>query len=428
MNTTLNELCDALIDLSQKVLSGSTETRNFNEATGGWNVPVINRLTLSYIPKELSNRIKRANIDDIDEGTINIIKTFPSELSRLSTTVLPYIFNGNAAAAIPPYMVTLQSIAMIIEPMLGWEIMKDNKALPVQLSRRLKATQLELDELIPDKNILKEQIQLISEATSASASLPIDLEKLKAAQKTIEDNQLRSSDSMAKMEKYLDEATNGSTMLNLQAEQATKLINQCDEAYRATTTKGLAGAFDRRSGRLNWSIVSWVLCLFIGLGGAIIIGALRYKVIEDSLTASNSTGGMIFIHILLSIASISAPIWLAWLSTKQISQRFKLAEDYSYKATVAKAYEGYRREAARIDPLFEKRLFDSALTRLEEAPLRLIDEDSETHGSPFHELMSSKAVVKLLEGVPGITQKIGELYLKHKLKASDKEVEIANEE
>ncbi len=47
---------------------------------------------------------------------------------------------------------------------------------------------------------------------------------------------------------------------------------------------------------------------------------------------------------------------------------------------MAKAYEGYRKEAARIDPQFEARLFGSALTRLDEAPLRLVEIGS--HGSP----------------------------------------------
>ena len=103
-------------------------------------------------------------------------------------------------------------------------------------------------------------------------------------------------------------------------------------------------------------------------------------------------------HIMLSLLSVGAPLWFAWLATKQIGQRFKLAEDYGFKASVAKAYEGYRKEAARIDEAFEARLFSSALTRLEEAPLRLIEETS--HGSPWHELISSKSFQKALDTVP----------------------------
>src|SRR5690606_11815180 len=93
-----------------------------------------------------------------------------------------------------------------------------------------------------------------------------------------------------------------------------------------------------------------------------------------------------------------APLWFAWIATKQINQRFRLSEDYAYKASVAKAYEGYRREAAKIDTIFEARLFSSALERLEEAPLRLVEE--EMHGSPWHELFTSKPFRDALETIP----------------------------
>ena len=80
-----------------------------------------------------------------------------------------------------------------------------------------------------------------------------------------------------------------------------------------------------------------------------------------------------------------APLWFAWLASKQIGQRFKLAEDYAFKASVAKAYEGYKTEAARLDKDFEARLFSSALTRLEEAPLRFMNNTE--HSSPVHEMI-----------------------------------------
>jgi hypothetical protein len=113
-------------------------------------------------------------------------------------------------------------------------------------------------------------------------------------------------------------------------------------------------------------------------------------------------------QIVLSALSVGAPLWFAWLATKQIGQRFKLAEDYAFKASVAKAYEGYRREAARIDIAFESRLFSSALARLEEAPLRLIG--ATEHGSPFHELISSDAFLKAMEAVPALKTKFIDVF------------------
>ncbi|MFX8523854.1 hypothetical protein ABTM10_20480, partial [Acinetobacter baumannii] len=75
---------------------------------------------------------------------------------------------------------------------------------------------------------------------------------------------------------------------------------------------------------------------------------------------------------------------------KQIGQRFRLAEDYAFKASISRAYEGFRREAARFDKDMEARLLASALTRLDELPLRLVEPTS--HGSPWHELATSDTV------------------------------------
>lgn len=97
------------------------------------------------------------------------------------------------------------------------------------------------------------------------------------------------------------------------------------------------------------------------------------------------------------MTSVIAPLWFAWLATKQISQRFKLAEDYDFKASVAKAYEGYKKEAAKIDEEFEARLFNVALTRLEEAPLRLVN--SVNHGSPTHEVIEKTGLNKVGERI-----------------------------
>ncbi len=44
------------------------------------------------------------------------------------------------------------------------------------------------------------------------------------------------------------------------------------------------------------------------------------------------------------------------------------------------------------------------LERLEEAPLRLVETDS--HGSPWHELVDSKSFNKALETVPGLLDKM----------------------
>ena len=103
-------------------------------------------------------------------------------------------------------------------------------------------------------------------------------------------------------------------------------------------------------------------------------------------------------------------MWFGWLATKQIGQRFRLAEDYAFKASISRAYEGFRREAARIDKDMEARLLASALTRFDELPLRLVEPD--THGSPWHELASSDLVKNAMRVVPGFAEQVKDLASK----------------
>ncbi|HIC8861882.1 TPA: hypothetical protein ACW7Y0_002889 [Aeromonas hydrophila] len=183
-----------------------------------------------------------------------------------------------------------------------------------------------------------------------------------------------------------------------------KLVENCEDAYRITTSKGLAGAFEQRATKLTESMWVWVVGLLGSLVAAWLIGTQRVTILTAALSGPDTKWGLVFAHAFLAIASLGTPLWFAWISTKQIGQRFKLSEDYGYKASVAKAYEGYRKEAARIDKDLEARLFESALSRVKEAPLRLVDNTS--HGSPWHELASSSAFKDALSNIPDFREKV----------------------
>lgn len=170
--------------------------------------------------------------------------------------------------------------------------------------------------------------------------------------------------------------------LQKKKDQAVQLVKRTEDAYSAATTMGLGASFEARATSLAQSMWVWVVGLLIALIAGSIIGWLRISLVEDLIKA-NASATSIWLNTFMSFVSIAAPVWFAWIATKQIGQRFRLAEDYAFKASVAKAYEGYRREAASIDQSFAQRLFSSALDRLEEAPLRFVEH--ETHGSPWHE-------------------------------------------
>jgi chaperonin cofactor prefoldin len=409
MEKVLEKVCMSLDGLADSLLDISPSDQTMTELYG-WNCPPLNRHDISNLAKNISSDIKDINVthmNSIDQGLIKSFELIPLRIEIFKVTTYPQLFNSNCSNAMTAYMALIDWIIQTLNPIYSLKIMSDNKALPKQLTTRLRSIQVELDNLIPEKVNLANQIKLIQDATDAAESLPTDLESLKEARSKIDKISTDAAELYGKIDTYYKSSGTISNIMISKKKEADLLVEQCEEAYRITTTKGLAAAFDVRAERLSTTMWIWVGGLITSLITGGIIGYYRFEALSDSLKNTNPQGIEVWMNIVLSLISLAAPIWLAWLATKQINQRFRLSEDYAFKASVAKAYEGYRREAARIDDAFEARLFSSALSRLEEAPLRLVETDS--HGSPWHELFSSKAFQKALDTVPDLKDKFIEV-------------------
>ncbi len=402
MNTTLENVCLSLEDLANSILKAYTDDRTMTELWG-WNNPPLNRHDLAGLAEKLSKRIREHDIITVSDDIKESLEDIPERISIFKKNTIQYLFNGNGVHASAVYCSLIEWITAILEPLFGWQVLQDNKALPNQLARRLRSIQAELNEIVPEKENLKNQIQLIQDATTAAESLPTDMESLKEARIKIDKFSTDSAELYGKIDTYYKDADKTSKFLIAKKDEADKIVAQCEEAYRITTTKGLAAAFDQRATRLSNTMWIWVVGLLLSLVAGGLIGASRFEALAKALQIQDPQWGVIWMDFCLSIIGLAAPIWFAWIATKQINQRFRLSEDYAFKASVAKAYEGYRREAARIDEAFEARLFSSALTRLEEAPLRLVESDY--HGSPWQELFSSSAFQKALDTVPDLKDK-----------------------
>lgn len=403
MNEEIENLCDALDKLGDAVQKGWNDNRILNEAFG-WGHPALDRTELAYLPKAISEKIRAVNLETNDESFLQIIDGIPDKLEKLKSNTLPYFFNGNGFQAIPAYITTLDWISSVIEPHISWVVSNDPNSMPPAISRRLKGLQARIQQIDVDQDRLNKQIKLINEATEAAESLPSDLEDLKVARKKVDSIEKDVLKTASKVSMAKEEVEKLLVFINENKSVSDQLVSNCEDAYRITTSKGLAGAFEQRAKQLAWSMWVWVAGLLCALGAAWYVGAQRIEILTSSLSTPDPKWGMVLMHFMLAVVSLGAPLWFAWLSTKQIGQRFKLAEDYGFKASVAKAYEGYRKEASRIDQKLEARLFESALTRVEEAPLRLVEGTS--HGTPWHELAESSGFRDALKNIPEFRDKV----------------------
>lgn len=389
MADQIKGLVDALNALAGQIQGGIGDSRTALEIYG-WNHPPLNKDELASLATRLASRLEA-----IPNQLINP-KYSPdkliSSINSFQANSVPYFWNGNLSAVIGSYLALLQSIESIfltqLLPQPNWEDAAKDGKLPKEVARKLRNYSTQIVRFDSEFSSLGEKIAYIEQAHQAAIEFPADLDELRSMKSDADQHKMKIEGVSALIEQNSREVQSVLDILKENKKEAEKLIENIEDAYSAATTKGLGEAFQLRATSLNNSMWGWVAGLVLSLGVGALLGGHRVDVLQ-SLVQNNASSNVVSLNIFLAFLSIAAPIWFAWIATKQIGHRFRLAEDYAFKASVAKAYEGYRREAVRIDPQFAARLFGSALDRIDEAPIRFVE--NETYGSPWHEFLQWKS-------------------------------------
>lgn len=404
MKPTVDAAAAALDQLAATIQASIPDDRPMYQIWG-WQWPILSRTELAKMPTGVAARLRALADAEVGTSLEAVLAQVPQRTESIRSQGLPNMANVRIA---DPVVHQVEQLCRLISDELpptpavvtmDWKEVAKKEELPPELLRRLRSVEASLRAIEPRAQNLDEKIAVIEGAHAAAENLPTDMATLQEAREVIE----AAREKAAQTEKAAAELS--AKIVAYEAE-AAKLVENCGEAYRATTTKGLAAAFAQKAMTLNISMLAWIAGLVGALGLGAYLALRRLETIETSLSSDISME-KIWVQVALAVFSVGAPIWFSWVATKQISQRFKLAEDYAFKASVAKAYEGYRREAARLDPEMEARLFGSALSRLDEAPIRLVDE--ENYGSPWHELVSSDAFKQALQAVPALQERLATL-------------------
>lgn len=394
MDVAVERVCGELEEIIATITAWGEE-RTFTEAFG-WNTAPLTKQDLVLLFSDSLSRLKFKAEAGLQPELVSELPNIEARLRTFRAQNLPQLLSNNSTGVVGPVALLLNWLRLLIEPGIDWQTVPAD-VLPQNLRRRLRAASSSLAQLEPDIERLNTQIVAIKEAHDAALALPTDLQSLQEANDKVAEVSSQSAAAAAEIGQKKIEATNHLKEMEASRKEAEKTIQLVQQAYAAATSSGLAAAFDERSRRFTISMWGCVGGLVLALTIGSYIGSTRITALSYALTASDGSS-LILTELLYSILSVGAPLWFAWLMTKQIGQRFRLAEDYGYKASVARAYEGFRREAVRIDPAFEARLFATALTRLEEPPLRLVE--TVAHGSPYQELISSEPFRRAMELVP----------------------------
>lgn len=418
MHEKLTELHEKLSNLHTTVSEIAFPRENLIEL-GNYTFPFLNSEDLKYLPEMLAHKVGKIKKYTPSNDDIASIDSIIEAINQAQPN-LQYLNHGQAnvsGPAIQSYLLSMLFISNEINELFSFEVLSNRELLPKRILNRLELYNSNLNSIAEETGSIQEKINTINEAYDAAEGLPTTLKSLRETNEEISKLKDSSFENESSIQKNLNASETALNEINTtknkikdlsenitsDAEkylktlknQAQNYIDKCEEAFRTTTSKGLAGAFEDKAKKLNRSIQFWVAGLIGALISGAFVGYTRLHALEGYLADPNSTGLKLVIQLILSVLSVGAPLWFAWLATKQIGQRFRLAEDYEFKASVSKAYEGYRREALQLDEGFSQRLFGNALSRLEEPPLRFVEETA--HSSPLMEILSSDNFKKLVE-------------------------------
>lgn len=412
MKKILDELINNLSSIKDKLQDDELPDSYFSEELDV-TAPALTRHDIAWRVELLIEKLKAA--EDIlvsqKEGDSSL-GMLADRAKYLSDSSVGYAFHRSSSSA-QSIMTSIEDAEFTVNEELKrcrGKILDSREVLSKDLQRittQVRAMESRLKALAPRSEKVESLVGRIESAGEAADKLPTDLEALEEARAKIHEALIEAEANRQLIEKSKIEADKISEAMKGCNNDATAVLERCETAYASATSLGLAAAFQERSVLLNKSIKSWVAGLVAALIAGGFFGSQQIAKLSEAINGNGSPTEIVVINLVLAVLSVGAPIWFAWISTKQIGDRFKLSEDYAFKASISRAYEGYRREAARLDKDLELSLLSSALNRLDELPLRLLD--PKNHGSPWNELLSSEVIKDAVRTVPGFVSNVGKL-------------------
>lgn len=405
MHETLEALQTELQQVITQVKATIPAGRSFGKAQNNWSFPGLTSEELAAEAQSLIDLIEENAKEDLGEAESSL-EDYVQRINFLHVNTVPNIWSS-AGTGVPTYLYTLQGLRKILSAALVQDDHAEAVSKLHKLTRQVRTMEARLKDLEPRTTSLTTMVSRIESAHGAAEQLPGDLASLAEDREKLQDLVRGATKDHGRIEDLRNKADGLDEKLRQSTEDAKSVLERCETAYSAATSVGLAAAFAERSDTLSKSMWLWVGGLVVALGAGSHFGTSQLHTLSELFKQPDVGASVVILNLMLSLLSVGAPVWFGWLATKQIGQRFRLAEDYAYKASISRAYEGFRREAARIDKDMEARLLSSALTRLDELPLRLVETDS--HGSPWHELASSDLVEDAMRVVPGFAGQVKEL-------------------
>lgn len=403
--TEVEKFADFLKELQIKVLqSNGSNDLPCNEEMG-WDYPPIGKKDIAERLNQIVDYIETHKFNESDEFH-NALSWCKKAFSEWSQNPLNHLYhNSYSKFVVFNFLLIVERTENALRAFDGELLTKDLQSHVKHEQKRISALRARVDSVEESVGGVQDAVKRITEADKAAIQLPETLSSLNTAkdkivqtEKTVQEAErvvLRARDTAEKQREFLVDAEN----------QVKDLLEKSKAVLATATSAGLAGAFYDRKKELQ--IIGWVWTggLIVALLGALAAIVWRADHLFALLDRANEIGTFTLVaNFVISIGFIGAPIWFAWLATKQVGYYFRLSEDYAFKASVSASYEGFMEEARGHDAEFERKVLESTLERYDEPPLRFVD--SRVHGSPYQELFDSEEFRSAMKNIPGFKDRV----------------------
>jgi hypothetical protein len=200
------------------------------------------------------------------------------------------------------------------------------------------------------------QLQAARTATESVTMLHASVQALKAsieqAAKSVAELQSQSEVNAAATKHLADAAKDTDARISAYEKRLAELgelaatrLRTIESLLPGATSAGLASAFGRRRSYYKWPQRFWQGVFICGVL-ALLACAIKLPDVATDATLSWNRLGMALLHRLPFALPL---IWLAIHAAHKAALAQRVEEDYAFKETISRSFEGYRREMAELE-------------------------------------------------------------------------------
>lgn len=273
------------------------------------------------------------------------------------------------------------------------------------LKNEYSQLQKEIQDLVQQKNesaiLLKDVLQEAQMVQDTIRNIESNKDKAKNAQEEIEERRLKFNTNLNEYTSRIDELEQKAKEIIAKEETVNTLISEARTALQLKSAEGVSAAFaqqyeDIKKQNKLWILNLWLIGAMLFALGAISV-TIWIAISQSGINGNHSTEKLVAIPteywvsmLVARITAVAISLAGATFCAKQYIKQQNIAEDYAYKAVLAKSIVAFTEEIKSHNPDKAGEYLTKVLDEIHKDPLRGRDTKEDSNiGIDVWELLKS---------------------------------------